>query len=411
MYHRSPRGRDTIQLVSWRIVRSACSRPGWTVRGPSTYGHRDPRAQAGRQEDAQGLLERRRQHLRRARPTSAAARHGHRGAARSQEEPLLRARRGHRLGRLPGRQAASGASPRRSIASTSSGTRTTPASSASSTPSTTPRSPTRCSPRPSSWAKAQGHEAHARAVLALASTRRSGCLVEGFDTPPMVMMPHHRALPGRAHRAGRVRQAQGLLRLAYDVGEVPTRARRRRTTRFAAMPEVTDAHRRLRRRCSTRRRASLMDIFNDAWSENWGFVPLTENELVKMADGHQADPRCRRSRASSSSTGSRRRWPSRCPNINELIARPPRQALPASASVKLLWRLERAGAEERAPGHPRHPQEVAPRAQVRRALAPTSTWQMNDSAHLLGMKCGELGWTLEDNAAINAGIRLMGGRI
>src|SRR5262249_13134021 len=36
---------------------------------------------------------------------------------------------------------------------------------------------------------------------------------------------------------------------------------------------------------------------------------------------------------------------------------------------------------------------------------------MNHSAHLLGMKGGELGWTLEDNSAINAGIRLMGGRI
>jgi hypothetical protein len=35
---------------------------------------------------------------------------------------------------------------------------------------------------------------------------------------------------------------------------------------------------------------------------------------------------------------------------------------------------------------------------------------MNRSAHLLGMTNGELGWTLEDNAAINAGIRLMGGR-
>jgi hypothetical protein len=36
---------------------------------------------------------------------------------------------------------------------------------------------------------------------------------------------------------------------------------------------------------------------------------------------------------------------------------------------------------------------------------------MNQAADLLGMKSGELGWTLEDNAAINAGIRLMGGRI
>ncbi|MEZ4315502.1 MAG: hypothetical protein R3F14_46395, partial [Polyangiaceae bacterium] len=36
---------------------------------------------------------------------------------------------------------------------------------------------------------------------------------------------------------------------------------------------------------------------------------------------------------------------------------------------------------------------------------------MNNSAHLYGLEKGELGWTLEDNAAINAGIRLMGGKI
>ena len=36
---------------------------------------------------------------------------------------------------------------------------------------------------------------------------------------------------------------------------------------------------------------------------------------------------------------------------------------------------------------------------------------MNHSAHLVGLERGELGWTLEDNAAINAGIRLMGGKV
>ena len=37
--------------------------------------------------------------------------------------------------------------------------------------------------------------------------------------------------------------------------------------------------------------------------------------------------------------------------------------------------------------------------------------EMNHAGSLLGMKSGELGWTLEDNSAVNAGIRLMGGRI
>ena len=37
--------------------------------------------------------------------------------------------------------------------------------------------------------------------------------------------------------------------------------------------------------------------------------------------------------------------------------------------------------------------------------------QMNQAGHLLGMRRAELSWTLEDNAPINVGIKLMGGRI
>lgn len=35
---------------------------------------------------------------------------------------------------------------------------------------------------------------------------------------------------------------------------------------------------------------------------------------------------------------------------------------------------------------------------------------MNDGARKVGMTWGELGWTLEDNGAVNAGIRMMGAK-
>jgi hypothetical protein len=34
--------------------------------------------------------------------------------------------------------------------------------------------------------------------------------------------------------------------------------------------------------------------------------------------------------------------------------------------------------------------------------------ELNESGKKIGMTHGELGWTLEDNGAVNAGIRLMG---
>jgi hypothetical protein len=36
--------------------------------------------------------------------------------------------------------------------------------------------------------------------------------------------------------------------------------------------------------------------------------------------------------------------------------------------------------------------------------------ELNDGGKRSGMTWGELGWTLEDNAAVNTGIRMMGAR-
>jgi hypothetical protein len=151
-----------------------------------------------------------------------------------------------------------------------------------------------------------------------------------------------------------------------------------------------------------------MDIYNDAWSDNWGFVPLTENELKKMAkdtslilmpeitkltfiDGEPA----------AVAFG--------LPNVNELIHDINGSLFPFGL-VKMLWRLKVSG--------PKSGRLVILGIRKKwrhvRRYAGLSAYlyvQMNRSAHLLGMRDSELGWTLEDNAAINAGIRLMGGRI
>jgi hypothetical protein len=37
--------------------------------------------------------------------------------------------------------------------------------------------------------------------------------------------------------------------------------------------------------------------------------------------------------------------------------------------------------------------------------------EMNDGGKKLGIKEGELGWTLEDNGRVNAGIQMMGAKL
>jgi hypothetical protein len=254
------------------------------------------------------------------------------------------------------------------------------------------------------WLKAHGSK-RMRGPLSLSTNEETGCLVEGFDSPPSVMMPYNTPYQGGLIERSGFAKLKDFYSWGYTVGDVPPRAQRAHDE-IAALPEVTTRNANPKKLLDDVR--ILIDIYNDAWSDNWGFVPMTENELLKMAkdtslilmpeitkitfiDGEPA----------AVAFG--------LPNINELIKDLHGQLFPFGV-LKMLWRLRVKG--------PRTGRLVILGIRkkwrhVRRygGLSAYLYVEMNHAAHLLGMESGELGWTLEDNAAINAGIRLMGGKI
>ena len=244
-----------------------------------------------------------------------------------------------------------------------------------------------------------------RGPLTLNINEETGCLIEGFDKPPTVMMPYHNAYQGNLIQGAGYAKLKDFYSWEYDVGEVPNRAQKAHAE-IAAMPEVTS-------RCADTKTLLadvriIMDIFNDAWSENWGFVPLTENELLKMAADTKLILMPEITRIVSID-GEPAAVAFALPNLNELIQDIHGKLFPFGA-LKMLWRLRVRG--------PKSGRLVIlgirkKYRHVRRygGLSAFLYVEMNRAAHLLGMKQGELGWTLEDNSAINAGIRLMGGRI
>jgi hypothetical protein len=97
------------------------------------------------------------------------------------------------------------------------------------------------------------------------------------------------------------------------------------------------------------------------------------------------------------------------PNINEMI-QDFRGKLGPVQLAKLVWRLKVRG--------PRSGRlyilGIKKKWRNVRKFAGLSAYlyvEMNRAAHLLGLERGELSWTVEDNAPINVGIKLMGGRI
>ncbi|MGY4494420.1 N-acetyltransferase [Pseudomonas sp. TE3610] len=187
------------------------------------------------------------------------------------------------------------------------------------------------------WLRQQG----ARRItgpFGLNINQESGLLVEGFDTPPSALMDH-----GKPYYAARLQQqgyAKGMDLLAYWM----------RRTDLSFTPALTSLMDRMRGRVTVRQldrkhfaqeMQVLREVFNDAWQNNWGFVPFTEREFDEMGAQlkflvpddmiHIAEV-----------DGQPCAFIVALPNINEAIADLNGSLLPLGWA-KLLWRLKVSG--------------------------------------------------------------------
>ena len=130
------------------------------------------------------------------------------------------------------------------------------------------------------WLRGRGMR-RARGPFSLNINQEVGLLVEGFETRPYFMMGHARPYYG-AH-VERQGYAKAVDVFAYLI-----------SSHFQPPPVMAALSARLRRRVNiraldTRRKDAdldtVCDIFNDAWQENWGFVPFTHEEFRAIGHG------------------------------------------------------------------------------------------------------------------------------
>jgi hypothetical protein len=254
------------------------------------------------------------------------------------------------------------------------------------------------------WLRERGMK-RMRGPISLGINEELGCLVEGFDTPPMILMQHHWPYQGGLIEKAGLAKLKDFYAWRYVVGDVPTRAQKAHDE-LEALPEVKSRH--IDMKNFERDLRIVMDVFNDAWSDNWSFVPYTEAELVRMGEELKliAIP------ALSYITevdGEPAAVAVALPNVNEVIRDLDGQLLPLGLP-KLLWRLKVVGPQTARLAL------LGIRKKYRnvRKYAGLSTYiytKMNRVGRDLGIKWGELSWTDEENAPVNVGIRFMGGKI
>ena len=242
------------------------------------------------------------------------------------------------------------------------------------------------------WLRSQGMT-RVLGPISLSIWDEPGLEIKGFDEPPTAMMPHHRpAYEGWIEAAGYAK-AKDLLTYEVDIanwqddkidrliaaGERNPRIRIRKIdkSRFAEEAQL------------------ILRLLNDAWSDNWGFVPLTEAEIAYA--GKKLKPIIYEELVRIAELdGEPVAFMITIPDINELIRDLDGKLFPFGFA-KLLWRLRK----------PRTKRARVPLMGVARKLHGTRMATMlafmliefirRDCVGKFGIHTGEFGWILEDN--------------
>jgi GNAT superfamily N-acetyltransferase len=108
-----------------------------------------------------------------------------------------------------------------------------------------------------------------------------GILIDGFETPPFVLMAHGRPYyQGLVERAGYEKE-KDLLAYLLSSNQPPERISRAVARIQAGIEGLSIRQVNLKRLPAEV--AIVQEIYNGAWERNWGFVPLTEPEIAHLA--------------------------------------------------------------------------------------------------------------------------------
>lgn len=253
-----------------------------------------------------------------------------------------------------------------------------------------------------SWLKARG-AGWVRGPYTLSINHEGGLLVDGFKSRPFLLMPHDPPWLGpMVEKAG---YAKGRDAVAYRLdttGGLPDRPRRL----------VKQAPDNLRMRPVDLKRwdeeiVTIAHIFNEAWKDNWGFIPFTSEEISAMGKEMKPliDPGLTRI---AELDGKPVGFIVLLPDVNEVIRDFRGRLFPFNV-LKLIWRLKRGqinGARVPLMG-------VLPGLEgVAGSILPVMLIYSPEPRYIeRGFKELEFSWILEDNKSVRRLIEMLGSEV
>ncbi|MHC1763259.1 MAG: N-acetyltransferase family protein [Verrucomicrobiia bacterium] len=133
----------------------------------------------------------------------------------------------------------------------------------------------------SSWAQHKGADLLVGPMNPSANDE-CGLLVKGFEQPPVLLMSYNPGYYEELVLAAGFNKAKDLLAYHIDLAGCPLNRIDRLVERFRRRKSNLRL-RPIRRRTLAQDLPKIKEVYNEAWSRNWGFVPMTDAEVDYMA--------------------------------------------------------------------------------------------------------------------------------
>ena len=256
------------------------------------------------------------------------------------------------------------------------------------------------------WLRTQGM-IRALGPFSLSVWDEPGLEIEGFSEPPTAMMGHHKpAYAGWVEAAGYAK-AKDLVTYEVDIVNWSNPL-------ISRLIEAGERNAKIRIRKVDKSRFDeeaqvILGLLNDAWSDNWGYVPLTPNEIAYA--GKKLKPIIYEDLVRIAEyEGKPVAFMLTIPDMNEMIRDLDGRLFPFNF-IKLLWRLRK----------PRTRRARVPLMGVAKPLQGSRL--ASQLAFMLieftrrsivkdyGVGVGEFGWILEDNKGMLSIAELPGAKV
>jgi GNAT superfamily N-acetyltransferase len=135
------------------------------------------------------------------------------------------------------------------------------------------------------WARARGRE-RLLGPMDFTTNDEIGILVEGFEREPMILEPWHPPYYQRLIEAEGFGKTMDVLMWELRMGQLKEGERVDPSIHAAAEKALHDEGitiRNMRKRDMAGEVRRFMDVYNEAWGDNWGFVPITDAEVEFQA--------------------------------------------------------------------------------------------------------------------------------